>query len=123
MHAERGEICAEAADAVEACRAGGGTGGGGGHDALRLIETAAAESGRVRAGRGRPRCSLKPGFRFQSRRSAADQFPPAALDVVYAGLRFCGNRPHEGRLRARLASGYRFYSYGDACLLERTEAG
>ena len=52
------------------------------------------------------------------RRSADDQFPPAALDLVHAGLGvLAGSRPCSAPMRMRSRPGYRFYSYGDACLL------
>ena len=65
MHAERGEICARAADAVEACRAGGrvvavGT------TTLRLIKRRRPRAGRSALGRGDRAVHLNPAFGLES---------------------------------------------------------
>jgi S-adenosylmethionine:tRNA ribosyltransferase-isomerase len=123
MHAERGEIGAEAADAVEACRAVGGRVVAVGTTTLRLIETAADESGRVRSWSGETALFITPGYRFR----VADllltnlHLPRSTLFMLVCA--FAGTDRMKAAYAHALASGYRFYSYGDACLLERTEAG
>ena len=57
------------------------------------------------------------GLPLSRRRSADDEFPPAALDAVHAGLRVRRARDDAGGVCPRDREEYRFYSYGDACLL------
>ena len=56
------------------------------------------------------------GLSFPRGRYSADQFSSAALDAVHAGVGVFRARHHEAGLCARDREGYRFYSYGDACL-------
>ena len=86
---------------------------------------AAAES----AADGTASCSLSAehrhfhhaGLPVQRRRRADDQFPFAALDAVHAGLGLCrAGGDASARTRMPSPSGYRFYSYGDACLFCRS---
>ena len=81
---------------------------------------------RVRAprggGAGRAACgptpSSCPGFAFAGRRRAADQLPPAALDAAHAGRAPSpAASASSPRTPPPCASGYRFYSYGDAMLI------
>ena len=62
---------------------------------------------------------ITPGFRFRIVDRADHQLPPAALDAADAGVRLRRRRPHPDCLRARDRARYRFFSYGDAMLLER----
>ena len=59
------------------------------------------------------------GLPLQSRRYPAHQLSPAALDAVHAGRAFCGLDVMRPAYAHAIDSGYRFYSYGDACLLFR----
>ena len=59
------------------------------------------------------------GLPLQGGRRDADQLPPAALDAVHAGVGVLRARHDAARLCACDREGYRFYSYGDACLLFR----
>jgi S-adenosylmethionine:tRNA ribosyltransferase-isomerase len=119
MHAERGEVGDEAAAAIEGARAAGGRIIAVGTTALRLLETAAAAHGRVRPWAGATALFITPGFRFRAADLLLTNFhlPRSTLFMLFCA--FAGT----GRMRAAyahaLARGYRFYSYGDACLLER----
>ena len=122
MHAEWGEVDAETAAALNAARAAGGRIVAVGTTSLRLLESAARDDGTIAPFAGETAHLHHAGLSLPRRRRAADQFPSAALDPVHAG---------RGLLRARrackrayahaIAAGYRFYSYGDACLLFRAE--
>ena len=58
------------------------------------------------------------GLPLPRRRRADDQFPPAALDAVHAGRApSAGSRRCGAAYAHAIEAGYRFYSYGDACLL------
>ena len=141
MHAEWGEISAETAAALNAARAAGGRIVAVGTTALRLLETAAGPAGgqgvRHRGShpnshgegpyppvRRRDGALHHAGLPLQGGRPADDQLPPAALDAVHAGRGLQrARRPCAPPTPTPSRSGYRFYSYGDACLLHPAAAG
>ncbi|HLF58513.1 MAG TPA: tRNA preQ1(34) S-adenosylmethionine ribosyltransferase-isomerase QueA [Alphaproteobacteria bacterium] len=121
MHSEAGHISAETARTVNQARKRGGRVVAVGSTVLRLLEAAADDSG-VRAFSGETGIFITPGFRFRAVDLMLTNFhlPRSTLFILvcaFAGL---------GRMRAAyahaVAQGYRFYSYGDCCLLHRAEA-
>jgi S-adenosylmethionine:tRNA ribosyltransferase-isomerase len=122
VHAEQGEIGAVAAETIEACRAGGGRVVAVGTTTLRLIETAAAESGRVCAWSGQTALFITPGYRFRVADLLLTNFHLPRSTLFMLVCAFAGTDRMKVAYAHALASGYRFYSYGDACLLERNEA-
>jgi S-adenosylmethionine:tRNA ribosyltransferase-isomerase len=115
MHAERGVITPEAADAINAATrivAVGTT-------SLRLIESAADEHGRVHPFNGDTTLFITPGHRFRRVGALLTNFhlPRSTLFVLTCA--FAGSDRMRAAYAHAIASGYRFYSYGDASLLER----
>ena len=116
MHAEWGEVTAEAAAAINATKAAGGRVIPVGTTALRLIESAAVD-GELRAWRGTTDIFIYPGFRFQITDALMTNFhlPKSTLLMLVSAL--------IGRDRVlriydhAVKEGYRFFSYGDASLL------
>jgi S-adenosylmethionine:tRNA ribosyltransferase-isomerase len=120
MHEEVGILPEAAAEAIARTRAAGGRVVAIGTTSLRLIETAATD-GVVRPFAGTTRLFVTPGFRFRAVDLLLTNFhlPRSTLFMLVAG--FAGlERMRHAYAHARDA-GYRFYSYGDACLLEREE--
>ncbi len=117
MHAEWGEVTAAAAAAINRCRAAGGRVLAVGTTALRLIESAAAEGGEVRPFKGETDIFIVPGYRFRATDLLMTNFhlPRSTLFMLVAA--FAGLPLMQAAYRHALACGYRFYSYGDACLL------
>ena len=115
MHAERGEITQAAADAINAARRVVAVG----TTSLRLIESATGEDGVVRPFRGDTRLFITPGYRFRRVGAMMTNFHLPRSTLFMLVCAFAGT----GRMRAAYAhaidTGYRFYSYGDASLLER----
>ena len=117
LHAEWGEVTESAAAAINAARAAGGRIVAIGTTALRLLETAVREDGTAAPFRGLTDIFLLPGHRFRSADLLLTNFhlPKSTLFMLVCA--FGGT----GRLRAAyahaVAAGYRFYSYGDACLV------
>jgi S-adenosylmethionine:tRNA ribosyltransferase-isomerase len=117
MHAERGEIGAGAAEAMNAARAAGGRLIPVGTTALRLLESAADAHGRLRPFSGETDIFIRPGHRFRASDGLMTNFhlPRSTLFMLVSALM------GTGRMQALYAHAieqrYRFYSYGDGSLL------
>jgi S-adenosylmethionine:tRNA ribosyltransferase-isomerase len=119
MHAEWREISTEAAAAINAARAEGRRIVAVGTTALRSLESAVDAEGRIAPCAGDTSIFITPGYRFRAVDLLWTNFhlPRSTLFMLvcaFAGL----ERMHAAYAHA-IASGYRFYSFGDACLLER----
>jgi S-adenosylmethionine:tRNA ribosyltransferase-isomerase len=117
MHAEWGEIGPEAASAVAETRAAGRRVVAVGTTALRLLETAAAGDGTVRPWRGDTDIFIAPGHVFRAVDGLMTNFhlPRSTLFMLVCAL--MGTDRMKGAYAHAVAAGYRFYSYGDSCLL------
>jgi S-adenosylmethionine:tRNA ribosyltransferase-isomerase len=117
MHAEWGEITAETAAALNRARAAGGRLVAVGTTALRLLETAAAQDGTVSPFAGETDLFITPGYRFKAVDLLMTNFhvPRSTLFMLVAA--FSGLDTMQRAYAHAIAGGYRFYSYGDACLL------
>jgi S-adenosylmethionine:tRNA ribosyltransferase-isomerase len=119
MHAEWGEVDAETAAALNAVRARGGRIVAIGTTALRLLESAADDFGSLGAFRGETSIFITPGYRFRAVDILMTNFhlPRSTLFMLVSA--FCGLDTMRQAYAHAIASGYRFYSYGDASLLFR----
>ena len=115
IHAERGEITVEAADAINAARRVVAVG----TTTLRLLESAADESGRVRPFAGETALFITPGHRFRAVGALLTNFHLPRSTLFMLVCAFAGTERMRAAYEHAIAAGYRFYSYGDACLLER----
>ena len=115
MHAERGRITAEAADAINGARRVVAVG----TTSLRLIESAADERGRVQAFEGDTSLFITPGFRFRRVGALVTNFHLPRSTLFMLTCAFAGTERMRSAYSHAIASGYRFYSYGDSSLLER----
>ncbi len=117
MHAEFGVVDAGVADALNAVRAKGGRIVPVGSTALRLLESAAGDDGRLRAFSGDTAIFITPGYRFRAADLMLTNFhlPRSTLFMLVAA--FSGLETMKRAYAHAIATGYRFYSYGDACLL------
>jgi S-adenosylmethionine:tRNA ribosyltransferase-isomerase len=119
MHAERGVVCEAAAAAVNAARAAGGRIVPVGTTALRLIESAADDQGRLRAFAGETDIFILPGYQFKIADLLFTNFHLPHSTLLMLVSAFAGVERIRAAYAHAIAAGYRFYSYGDACLLER----
>ncbi|MGE5503995.1 MAG: tRNA preQ1(34) S-adenosylmethionine ribosyltransferase-isomerase QueA [Actinomycetota bacterium] len=119
MHAELGVVTAEAAAAVNAARAAGGRVVAVGTTALRLLESAAAPDGSLAPFDAATDIFITPGYRFRVVDVLMTNFhlPRSTLFMLVSA--FSGLERMRAAYEHAKAAGYRFYSYGDACLLER----
>jgi S-adenosylmethionine:tRNA ribosyltransferase-isomerase len=119
MHSEWGTIARDTADALNAARDKGGRIVAVGTTSLRLLESAAAEDGAIKPFAGDTAIFIAPGYRFRAVDILMTNFhlPRSTLFMLVSA--FCGLEPMKQAYAHAIAQGYRFYSYGDACLLFR----
>ena len=119
MHAEWGSVSAETAAALNATRRAGGRVVAVGSTSLRLLESAAAEDGTLAPFSGDTALFITPGYRFRAVDVMLTNFhlPRSTLFMLVAA--FSGLDLMQRAYAHAIDSGYRFYSYGDACLLFR----
>jgi S-adenosylmethionine:tRNA ribosyltransferase-isomerase len=117
MHSEWGAISRDTADALNAARAKGGRIVAVGTTSLRLLESAAAEDGTVAPFGGETAIFITPGYRFRAVDILLTNFhlPRSTLFMLVSA--FSGLETMKRAYAHAIQSGYRFYSYGDACLL------
>jgi S-adenosylmethionine:tRNA ribosyltransferase-isomerase len=119
MHPEWGAVSAETAAALNATKRAGGRIVAVGSTSLRLIESAAAADGTLAAYCGETALFITPGYRFRAVDAMLTNFhlPRSTLFILVSA--FCGLDVMRRAYAHAIDSGYRFYSYGDACLLFR----
>lgn len=121
MHAEIGQITAAAADEIAATRAAGGRIIAVGTTVLRLLETAAAETGGVAPWQGATDLFILPGRRIRTADLLLTNFHLPRSTLFMLVCAFAGTARMRAAYAHAVAAGYRFYSYGDACLLDRVD--
>ncbi len=119
MHAERGILNAEAAARINAARVAGGRIIPVGTTALRLIESAADDAGIVHPFNGETEIFITPGYRFKMADLLLTNFHLPRSTLLMLVCAFAGMARIKAAYAHAIGAGYRFYSYGDACLLER----
>ena len=119
MHAEYGEVTQGVADALNAARAAGGRIVAVGTTSLRLLESAASEDGLVHPFAAETSIFITPGYRYKTADVLLTNFhlPRSTLFMLVSA--FSGLERMRKAYAHAIEAGYRFYSYGDACLLER----
>lgn len=119
MHPEWGRLGRDTADALNAARARGGRIVAVGTTSLRILESAADSEGALRPFEGTTEIFITPGYRFKAVDVLMTNFhlPRSTLFMLVSA--FVGLERIQAAYREAVSSGYRFYSYGDACLLER----
>lgn len=117
MHSEIGHVDAETAAFLNDARARGGRVVAVGTTSLRLLESAANEEGTIEAWSGATDIFITPGYRFRAVDALMTNFhlPRSTLFMLVSA--FSGLETMRGAYAHAIESGYRFYSYGDACLL------
>jgi S-adenosylmethionine:tRNA ribosyltransferase-isomerase len=117
MHAERGRLDAATVARLNAARAAGGRIVAVGTTSLRLLESAVGDAGELRPFDGATDIFITPGYRFRAVDLLMTNFhlPRSTLFMLVAA--FSGLATMRAAYAHAIAAGYRFYSYGDACLL------
>ena len=117
MHSEWASISATAADALNAAREAGGRIVCVGTTSARVLESAAGEDGRLLPFSGQTNLFITPGYEFRCVDALLTNFhlPRSTLFMLVAA--FSGLETMRAAYAHAAQAGYRFYSYGDACLL------
>jgi len=122
MHGEVGFLEHTTAERLNAVRAAGGRIVAVGTTSLRLLETAVDAARRFHSFAGETALFITPGYRFNAADALITNFhlPRSTLFMLVAA--FSGLQRMKRAYRHAIASRYRFFSYGDACLLEPERA-
>ncbi len=119
MHSEWGTISRATANTLNAARSNGGRIVAVGTTSLRLLESATAEDGTIEPFSGETAIFITPGYRFRAVDILLSNFhlPRSTLFMLVSA--FSGLDAMKRAYAHAIKNGYRFYSYGDACLLIR----
>jgi S-adenosylmethionine:tRNA ribosyltransferase-isomerase len=119
MHPEWGSVAADTAAALNAARRAGGRIVAVGSTSLRLLESAAEADGTLAPFSGETALFITPGYRFRAVDAMLTNFHLPRSTLFMLVCAFCGLDVMRRVYSHAIANNYRFYSYGDACLLFR----
>lgn len=119
MHSEYAEISKETADAINAAKKAGGRVIAVGTTSLRTLESAADDNGVVHPFARETNIFITPGYQFKAVDMLLTNFhlPKSTLFMLVSA--FAGLEKMKTAYEEAVSKNYRFYSYGDACLLYR----
>ena len=119
LEPERGDLPEATAAAVNAAHAAGRRIVAVGSTSLRLLEAATGSDGRVHPFAGETALFITPGYRFRvvDRLLTNFHLPRSTLFMLVCA--FGGIERMKAAYEHAITAGYRFYSYGDACLIDR----
>lgn len=120
MHAEHGEVTAGAAELINAARQSGGRVVAIGTTSLRLMESATSDDGTLRPFSGETTLFVTPGYRFRIVDLLLTNFHLPRSTLFMLVCAFAGTERMRRAYAHAIDADFRFYSYGDACLLERS---
>jgi S-adenosylmethionine:tRNA ribosyltransferase-isomerase len=120
MHGEWYDVPRATVNAIEAARRNGGRVLAVGTTTLRALESAAA-GGELASGRGETRLFVLPGYRFRVVERLLTNFHLPKSTLLMLVSAFGGMDNVRRAYRHAIGERYRFYSYGDAMLIEKAE--
>ncbi len=120
MHHEWGQITNETAQLINQARAEGRFILVVGTTACRLLETASDDNGVIQPFAGQTNIFMKPGYRFKFTNHLMTNFhlPQSSLFILVSAL--IGLEPARQMMAIAVREKYRFFSFGDACLLKKS---
>ncbi len=117
MHAEWGEVSEAAANALNHARRSGGRIVAAGTTSLRILKSAARRDGVFAAFAGETSIFITPGYKFKAADVLLTNFHLPRSTLFMLAAAFSGIETMRAAYTHAIAENYRFYSYGDACLL------
>ncbi len=121
MHSEWGELSQSTADIINQTRRTGGRIIAAGTTALRVLESTVTDDGIVHPFSGETDIFITPGYRFRCADVLLSNFHLPCSTLFMLVSAFAGLDQMKAAYAHAMKTGYRFYSYGDATLLERAE--
>lgn len=121
MHAEWGKISTETCDAIMETKRSGGRVIAVGTTSLRILESAAIKKGEIKPWQGETDIFIYPGFEFSIIDGLLTNFhlPQSTLFMLVSAI--CGLQTMKDAYQYAIDNQYRFYSYGDCCLMYPTD--
>ncbi len=119
MHSEWASLDGKTAARLNEARAKGGRIAAVGTTSLRTLESAADDAGRIHAFEGETDIFITPGYRFRTAQLLLTNFHLPRSTLFMLVCAFSGLETMKRAYAEAIAKDYRFYSYGDACLLFR----
>jgi S-adenosylmethionine:tRNA ribosyltransferase-isomerase len=125
MHSEYIEVPVEVVAAIQETKARGGRVVAVGTTSVRALESAARQSptGELSSFQGDTDIFITPGYEFQVVDALITNFHLPESTLLMLVCAFAGYEPVMAAYAHAVEAGYRFFSYGDAMFLERTEVG
>ena len=117
MHAEWGSLSAETVEAIRQARASGGRVVAVGTTSLRILEAAFCHHGHLAPFTGETDIFITPGYKFGVIDMLLTNFHLPKSTLLMLVSAFSGHAFIKSAYEYAVVSGYRFFSYGDACLL------
>ncbi|MGI8569486.1 MAG: tRNA preQ1(34) S-adenosylmethionine ribosyltransferase-isomerase QueA [Methylocella sp.] len=117
MHAEWGEVSEAAADVLNHARRSGARIVAAGTTSLRILESATRPDGKFAAFAGETSIFITPGYKFKAADVLLTNFHLPRSTLFMLAAAFSGTETMRAAYAHAVAENYRFYSYGDACLL------
>lgn len=121
MHSEWGEISTETADAINTAIRNGGRVVAIGTTTLRILESCWRDHGRIQPYQAETDLFILPGFNFGVVDVLMTNFHLPKSTLLMLVSAFTGKALVDQAYAHALGEGYRFFSYGDACLMERRD--
>jgi S-adenosylmethionine:tRNA ribosyltransferase-isomerase len=118
MHSETYALTRQAAEIINDARAGGGRVVAVGTTSVRTLEFCASENGRVLAGAGPCNLFIYPGYQFKTVDAMITNFHLPRSTLLMLVSAFTSRSTVLNAYQAAIQEGYRFYSYGDAMLID-----
>jgi S-adenosylmethionine:tRNA ribosyltransferase-isomerase len=119
MHSEFGVISKETAAVINRYKQQGRRIIPVGTTSLRLLESAAIKDGVIGAFEGETDIFITPGYRFKIADALFTNFHLSGSTLFMLVCAFAGIMEMKTAYSAAIKNGYRFFSYGDACLIEK----
>ncbi len=119
MHAEFGILSPEVANKINQAKKDGRRIVTVGTTSLRLLESATDENGIVHPFEGETRIFITPGYRFRATDVMFTNFHLSGSTLFMLVCAFAGIDVMKEAYRYAISNEYRFFSYGDACLIEK----
>jgi S-adenosylmethionine:tRNA ribosyltransferase-isomerase len=116
MHAEWGQLGADAIAAIDRCQTRGGRVVAVGTTAVRVLETAAGNEP-LAPWSGETSLFIHPPYRFRVVQGLISNFHLPRTTLLLLVAAFAGTELTRAAYHAAVANRYRFYSYGDAMLV------